>query len=114
MFKTKKEKKAFQIGMIAKSRQYDKTKKNKKKVNSTYKKEKPVYLGPTYVNGKFYDTNFKEPVELTPKFVKELHEEYDFDGKSSDREVVNRYVSHMQYKYGSFDKNGKFLGVLGD
>lgn len=72
-------------------------------------------LGVLYHNGKFYDTNFVDrPHELDKKFVKELHSEYDVDGKRSDIEVADMFVRHMRRKYGSFDSDGNFKGMLGE
>lgn len=120
-FKTKSEKKAFSIGCRVGARKQKrlccnkpKSKQYSRKKTTARKVEKPTYLGSTYVNGKFYDTNFKKPVEIKKDVVKRLHAEYDFDGKRTDKEVVDSYVKHMQRKYGHFDKNGKFLGLLGD
>ena len=76
--------------------------------------EKPVFLGPTYVNGKFYDTNWKKPAEITRELIKQLREEYDVNGQSTDAQIVDRYVNHMKRKYGKFDRNGDFIGLLGD
>lgn len=74
----------------------------------------PTYLGRTFVNGKFYDTNWKEPVEITKEQIKAFRGDYDIEGKCSDAEVVDMFVHHMRRKYGVYDKNGNFLYMLGD
>ncbi len=74
----------------------------------------PTYLGRTYVNGKFYDTNWKTPVEITKEQIKDLRSEYDFDGKRTDAEIVDSFVHHMRRKYGTYDENDNFIGMLGD
>ena len=43
-----------------------------------------------------------------------LHKEYDYDGKRSDLQVAQSYVTHMRRKYGVFNKEGKFLHMLGE
>ena len=72
-------------------------------------------LGVLFYNGKYYDTNFiNKPVEITRNEIKELRREYDVDGKRRDIEIADMFVRHMRRKYGTFDKNGNFLGMLGD
>ena len=73
-------------------------------------------LGALSYNGKIYDTNFKgEPYELTKETIKDLREEYDFDGKLSDLEVANRFVRRMRRKYGVFNKKtNEFEGMLSE
>lgn len=113
MFKTIKEKIAFKAGM-AKQRRLDSSAKSKNKSKSKAV-EKPRYLGPTCVNGEYWDTNFKKPYKFTKDEIRELHEAYDFEGKKrSDAEVVNSFVLHMRRKYGTYDEDGKFLGLLSD
>ncbi len=102
-FKSKEAKIAFRAGILSQC---------KKCANKT-SNVSPRYLGPTYVNGKFYDTNFKQPIEIPKSQIRDLHEQYDPDGNSTDREVVDRYVMHMRRKFGVFDKNGNFLHMLG-
>lgn len=103
-FKSEKEKKAFRAGVISQCR---------KCVHKT-SSVSPRYLGSTFVNGKFYDTNFKKPVEISKSLIKQLHEQYDVYGNSTDKEVVDRYVMHMRRKFGVFDRRGNFLYMLGD
>lgn len=107
-FGTTKEKKAFCIGLAVGR------KSSRGKSSSVKRKDKPRYLGPTCVNGKFYDTNFKKPVKFTREQIRDLHMEYDPSGNSSDAQVVDRFVKHMRTKYGRFSKSGEFLGMLGD
>lgn len=107
-FKTKAEKKAFRAGC---STGYRKAKSNKQV--TPIKGKGPVFKGPTCVNGKFYDTNFHKPIEIKKSSIPWLREQYDFNGKSTDAEIVDRYVSHMRSKFGVF-KNGEFIGILSE
>jgi len=113
-FKTNNEKKAFRFGVFVGR----KSKKNKLKVpTKTTVKVKPQYLGSTFVNGKFYDTNFKKPVEITKDNLKWIRTEYAGNSgvKLTDKQMVNSYVNHMRHKYGVFNADtGKFEGLLGD
>ena len=68
-------------------------------------------IGAIYRNGKYWDTNFKEPKEISKKDIEDMREEY-FGG--SDEQVANRYVLHMRRKYGVFDKNDNFLHLLSE
>ncbi len=92
----------------------------KSKINSTSLLDKiKIYrrrnLGVLYHNGKYYDTNFiDKPHEISKSLIKDLHEEYNFDGKRSDIEVADSYVRHMRRKYGVFSEEGKFLHMLGE
>ncbi len=114
-----REKQIFKAGLFTGLK-----KKKKRKAGKDYKvnlytgkkiSTKPVFKGPTYVDGKFYDTNFKKPRPLSRELVNNLHKEYDFSGHDSDKVVVDRYVLHMRKKYGTFDrKSGKFLGLIDD
>ena len=118
------EKKSFWKGFFAglfKGKQKKITKTSKKKVIKRrtlledIKYHRDHNLGVLYRNGKYYDTNFiDKPHEIDKDFVKELHSEYDLENKRSDLEVADMYVRHMRHKYGSFDKNGRFLGMLGE
>ena len=86
-----------------------------KRTSTKRQTAKPRYLGSTYVNGKFYDTNFKKPVEITRDQISELRSSYQRDGeRATDKQIVDRFVNHMRVKYGSFDRDGNFLGLLGD
>jgi len=110
-----KEKKAFKNGFFA-GLNKAKTKGNAS-VSKTLKSKqtiKPVFMGESYVNGKFYDTNCKKPILINKSEIRNLHKEYDFDGKQTDKDVVNSFVKHMRRKFGSFDEKGKFVGMLGD
>ena len=92
----------------------------KKKTNSSslldkIKMYRQKNLGVLYHNGKYYDTNFiDKPVEITKSELKNLHKEYNYDGKRSDLQVAQSYVTHMRRKYGVFNKEGKFLHMLGE
>ncbi len=76
---------------------------------------KPRYLGPSYVGGKFYDTNFRKPKRISQSTLRSIREEYGkVDGKRvSDRVAVDSYLSHMRRKFGNW-KDGKFLGLFSD
>ena len=114
------ERKAFKKGLFIGLRIFKKKKCSKSNNSKSVKKlsnisNKPVFKGSTYVNGKFWDTNFEEPVEITKKEIAKLRSEYDFNGKMSDRQIVDAYVRHMRHKYGVFDsKTGEFLHLIGE
>lgn len=114
---SKAERKSFFAGLFAGLNRGNKT-TAKKKSEQVRKKKKftvmsgPRYLGPTCVNGKFYDTNWREPVEITKAQIKELRSEYDIEGKRTDAEVVSMFVHHMRRKYGVYDANDNFLYML--
>ena len=129
-FNSKAEKKAFKMGLFAglfgkktkrKNKQKNITMKKTYKTNHSngllddIKRYRDRNLGVLYRNGKYYDTNFiDKPVEITKDELRNLHEEYDWDGKRSDIEVADDYVRHMRSKFGVFDKNGKFLHMLSE
>ena len=74
-------------------------------------------LGAIVYNGKIYDTNFKgKPTEITKNELKEMRREYVSSSERNvpDIEVADRFVKHMRRKYGTFDKKGNFIGLLGD
>ena len=74
-------------------------------------------LGAISYKGRIYDTNFKgKPVEITKDELKQMRLEYVGAGERnvSDMEVADRFVKHMRRKYGTFDKNDNFIGLLGD
>lgn len=93
-------------------------KKKKSKIKNSNKrplKDKPRYLGPSFVNGKFYDTNFKKPVPITKSDLEFIRKEYNSDGRRTDAQMVDAYLSHMRRKFGFFEPGtGKFLGLMGD
>lgn len=93
-----------------------KTRKNKRAELLEYSEDyRKRNLGVLFYDGKYYDTNFKgEPVEITKAEIQNLRKEYDFNNNLSDMEVADRYVKHMRRKYGVFNSNGKFLGMLGE
>lgn len=111
-------KRGFLAGLLsAKGKKKKKTSANTKKsaLLDKIKMYRKRNLGVLYYNGKYYDTNFiDKPHEIPKSFIKDLHKEYDFDGKRSDIEVADSYVRHMRRKYGSFDLEGNFLGMLGE
>lgn len=112
-FKSQEKKRAFHAGLIAGSRKQDQNKLNKKAKVRLVKK--PVYLGPCYVNGKFYDTNWKKPVLIPEASLKIIYEDYQPEGGHlSKKKLVECYLHHMRIKFGHFDENGNFLGYLGD
>ncbi len=111
-------KNGFFAGLFASRKQKTSRRKSRTK-NETLldkiKRYRKSNLGVLYHNGKYYDTNFiDKPHEISKSFVKELHREYDVDGKRSDVEVADAYVRHMRRKYGTFSKDGEFLGMLGE
>ena len=120
-------KRGFFAGLFTAKKRRKKNVKYKKKAN-TYKRPKrsrslldeiKYYrahnLGVLYRNGKYYDTNFiDKPHELERSFVKELHSEYDFDNKRSDRDVADMLVRPMRRKYGVYNKDGSFSHMLGE
>lgn len=72
-------------------------------------------LGALFYDGKYYDTNFKgNPIEITKAEIQDLRKSYDFDNNLSDMDVADHYVKHMRRKFGVFDSNNKFLGMLGE
>lgn len=93
-----------------------KSKKNKRAELLEYSEDyRKRNLGALFYDGKYYDTNFKgDPVEITKAELQDLRKSYDFDNNLSDMEVADRYVKHMRRKYGVFDSNNKFLGMLGE
>lgn len=114
-------KRGFFAGLFAKKRIKNRNINkisNKEKSSSlldTIKMYRKRNLGVLYHNGKYYDTNFiDKPHEIKKSFIKELHSEYDFDHKRSDLEVCDSYIRHMRHKYGVFDKDGKFLHMMGE
>lgn len=123
-----KEKKAFKRGLfLGLSR--NKTKSASKKTNNVSKnrskqqellRDIKVYrqrnLGALERNGKIYDTNFVDrPVELSKKELREMRSDYFPDNpNASDMDVADSFVRHMRTKFGVFDKDGKFLHMLGD
>ena len=109
----------FLAGLFAfKKKKAPKRKSNAKKESllEKIKRYRKHNLGVLYHNGRYYDTNFiDKPHEISKNFVKELHSEYDFDGKRSDIEVADAYVRHMRRKCGTFSREtGEFLGMLGE
>ena len=112
---TEKEKQSFRNGVKSVTERAPAVAKKPKASGKTKTPAKPHYLGSTYVNGKFYDTNFKKPVEITRKQIAELRSSYENIGeRATDKQIVDRYVNHMRNKYGVFDRRGNFLGMLGD
>lgn len=113
-------KSGFFVGLFSNKKRKSVKVKSKKKTNSIslldeIKLHRQKNLGVLYHNGKYYDTNFiDKPTEISKSLVKDLHKEYDFDGKRSDIEVADSYVRHMRHKYGVFDKDGKFLHMMGE
>ena len=92
-----------------------KTKSNSTSLLDKIKLYRQRNLGVLYHNGKYYDTNFiDKPHEISKSLIKDLHEDYNFDGKRSDIEVADSYVRHMRRKYGVFNKEGKFLHMIGE
>ena len=89
--------------------------KNHRRTKRTYRKTrryaKPRHLGNTYVNGKFYDTNFKKPHRITKDELEYIRKEYP--GRN-DKEKVENFVDHMRIKYGIYDINGNFVKMMGE
>ena len=110
-FKTAAEKKAVRFGVVLGKNQAKKTGKTSVKSKSS-KKAGPKFLGPTFVNGKFYDTNFKKPGLIKTSALKGIMEQYG-EG-ATEKQAVDRYVHHMRRKYGVFDENNRFLQIMGD
>lgn len=72
-------------------------------------------LGALEYNGKIYDTNFIDgPHLITREVIASLRDEYDSNGKMSDKEIADSYVRHMRRKYGVTDAAGNWLGLLGE
>ncbi len=95
------------------------SKPNKKKSNSVLISLAEDYrksgLGAMKYNGKIYDVNHKgKPSLITKDEINDLRIEYGMGGKYSDLDVAERYTQHMRSKFGEFDKNGKFLGLIGE
>lgn len=88
-YMTQKEKKAFKAGIIS---EYKKT--------IASKKQKPRYLGPSKVNNKFYDTNFKKPVKLTKADIRKIRKIYDPHGLLTDEDVIGCYLMDKRSKMG--------------
>lgn len=77
--------------------------------------KKPRYLGPSYVGGSFYDTNYRKPVKISESTLQTIRKEYGtMNGKRrSDAAAVDAYLTHMRRKFGNW-KDDKFIGMYGD
>ena len=106
-------KRGFFAGLFkSKNVKKSKNKQSKNELLELSERYRTRGLGALQYKGKIYDTNFKgKPTLLTKDFLRKIRP--DYGPELSDLEVADRYVKHMRRKYGTFDKDGRFLGLLG-
>lgn len=111
-------KKGFFAGLFAKKRKKQpdvKTKSSNNVLHSLAEDYRKSGLGAMKYHGKIYDVNHKgNPSLITQDDIKDLRVEYGMGREYSDLDVAEKYTQHMRRKFGVFDKNGKFLHLMGE